>query len=167
MDFATSTGHAVRDAADRTAIRAVIDLYFYGLDARDQAALTACFTPDARVRYQIGTALEFTREGNEVIGKHFYTSSMTRDVTTHMGASVVIAIDGDRARAVTNAMANVVQGDAILVRGLRYEDDLVRHGGSWRIAERRHYPLWQHDAVSKQPDMPGYAELLKAGTGGA
>ena len=28
-------------------IRAVVERYFYGLDARDAQALSACFTPDA------------------------------------------------------------------------------------------------------------------------
>lgn len=162
MDFASSAATAVRDAADHTAIRAVIDLYFYGLDGRDRAALAACFTKDAHVRYQIGTELEFTRDGNEVIASHFHGSMMRQTVTTHMGASVVIAIDGDRARAVTNAMANVIQGDRALIRGLRYEDELVREGGGWRIAERRHYPLWQHEAEARKPVIPGYAESLKA-----
>ena len=40
-------------------IRAVVERYFYGLDARDAQALSACFTPDAYYEANTG-AVSYT-----------------------------------------------------------------------------------------------------------
>jgi hypothetical protein len=47
-----------------------------------------------------------------------------------------------------------IDGGQVLVRGLRYDDRLVREDGAWRIASRRHNPLWQYETVSVLPRVP-------------
>jgi hypothetical protein len=55
------------------------------------------------------------------------------------------------------AVAHLIEGVAgpghVMVRGLRYEDRLVRQADGWRIAHRIHRSLWQYDAEAVSPDL--------------
>jgi hypothetical protein len=42
----------------------------------------------------------------------------------------------------------------VLVRGLRYDDRLLRENGEWRIEARRHNPLWQYETRCVPPRVP-------------
>jgi SnoaL-like domain len=65
--------------------------------------------------------------------------------STHWIANQLAAFDGDLATLRTFAVA--VLADAhqprIRVRGLEYDDDVIRTSEGWRITHRRHRATWQ------------------------
>lgn len=154
-DITSDDVHALRKLLDQTAIRDVIGLYFYGLDRRDFVALAACFTSDANGEYFGGKTV--------LVGRDAIIEAL-RPITqfkfsTHLIGNMTIKVDGDRAKADTNAVAFlVVDNDGgkgrILVRGLRYLDDLVQGPDGWRISHRVHIPNWQYEAASVPPAVP-------------
>jgi len=42
----------------------------------------------------------------------------------------------------------------IIVRGLRYRDQVVRLKEGWRISALEHGPLWQFEALATAPSIP-------------
>ena len=146
---------AVRQTLDQAAIRDVIGLYFYGLDRRDFTVFTDCFTPDAYGEYDGGKAVHRGREAiiTALRGISQFKSS------SHLASSMMIKVDGDRAKADTYAVAFLLTDNEegkgrILVRGLQYLDDFVHRPEGWRIAHRVHIPVWQYEATSVPPSLP-------------
>jgi hypothetical protein len=95
------------------------------------------------------------------------SSAAAGGYTSHAVASQQITLDGGLAHADTFVVAHLVEGavagpGAILVRGLRYTDDLVRTEEGWRIAHRRHHSLWQYEAKAVSPDLSKRSPVLGA-----
>ena len=84
-----------------------------------------------------------------------FLSGPRPSASTHALGNIDIAIEGDRARSVINAVVHVLTapGGTVLNRGLRYTDTWVRQGGRWLIAERIHKLRWHYDHPAK--DAPG------------
>ena len=68
-------------------------------------------------------------------------------MSTHLLGGVVLEPAGDAVAARSTVVAYLVRGGAVRVRGLRYQDRLVREGGEWVIADRVHSLSW----MSKVP----------------
>lgn len=140
---------------DRTAIRSTLEAYFSAVDRRDWGAYGQCFAKEAHVEFTHGEAQRVV--GREVIVQRAEQRA-NRPVSNHLLSNTHIVVTGDRATAVTHAIAHLVvprkDGDKIVVRGIVYDDELVRAGaGRWEITRRAHRPLWQFDA----PALPlGY-----------
>jgi hypothetical protein len=154
-DFSSDDVRALLKLLDQTAIRDVIGQYFSGLDRRDFAALTACFTSDAHGEYDGGKTVHV---GREAIIKALQGITQFK-FSTHLIGSMMIELNGDRAKADTHGIAFLVVDDSggkgrILVRGLRYLDDLVQGPEGWRISHRVHIPIWQYEAASVPPALP-------------
>ncbi len=133
---------------DRIAIHHTLEAYFSSVDRRDWAAYGLCFTDDARVEFNRGDAQIVI--GRDAIVKRA-EQRRDRPVSNHLLSNTHISIAGDRATAVTHAIAHLVvpdgEGTKIVVRGLVYEDELVAEADrTWRIAKRAHRPLWQYEA---------------------
>ena len=118
--------------------------YRYGLalDSRDWPALAACFTPDARAHY---TGLP-SAAGYQAIEDTCRAVLTPLSATQHLISNVVVRPDGDKARASCYLQAQHVRtgtegGDNFIIAG-RYDDELVRTPGGWRISERRLDILW-------------------------
>ena len=133
----------LREQNDRIAITDVINRYGTAIDAGDDEALAACFTPDAVVRY--GGGREF--RGGQAVAE--FVRGMTTDLVAqqHLLANHEIALDGDRATATTYLHATQIEGEeaggGIIVTGGVYRDALVRTPAGWRIAERELRGLWR------------------------
>jgi 3-phenylpropionate/cinnamic acid dioxygenase small subunit len=135
---------------DRQQIYNVLVRYAEGIDRRDFDAVATCFTVDADASYGgksvgpgVGAILEFLRHGVE--------SSLA---STHLVGNLQIEIDGDRATSVSAVIAvHVVdraeEGTRVLIRGLRYHDQLKRVDSGWRIAERVHEQRWMADCAGQ------------------
>jgi ketosteroid isomerase-like protein len=115
---------------------------------------------EAKGRFFSADAVMYHGDGQEVRGVEAL-SATARDVvgqfvTTHSFANTDIVVHGDEAEAVTHAIAHVVVdgGRRLLVRGLRYEDRLALTASGWRITQRRHQVLWQHEALTVDPRSP-------------
>ena len=136
---------------DKASILEVLERYWYGLDDGDVEAAVSVFTEDAG--YGTWKGLEEIRIA---VGR-------VSELRAHHSArgNSRIDLDGDRAHAVSFVVTvNVEDHDGhelVLVRGLRYTDDLVRTAAGWRIATRRgesggpHDDTWQFEAASVPP----------------
>jgi ketosteroid isomerase-like protein len=140
-----------REPEQQFRIRSVIERYFNAVDRRDWELLAACFTEDVVFEFNLDTAIEV--RGRKALIERM--AAMPKPAASnHALSSTSILVDGDSATAVTFATASVVldriDGGQVLVRGLRYDDTLVRMEGVWRIAQRRHLPVWQYETVSSR-----------------
>lgn len=136
---------------DELAVRRVMDRYLAALDRRDFDGIAACFTDDAPIVYLNG---QVSVVGGRALGDYlrFVTNF---SASNHTVSSFSVEIDGAHASLDTLAVAILVEGGAdtgrILVRGIHYEDWLVRHDDRWLIERRNHGATWQYeaDAVSR------------------
>ena len=138
---------------DQVAIREVIDLYFSSVDRKDFAALTSCFTPEAQGEYDAGRAVYL---GGKAIVEALKGIVAQFKFSCHMIANEMIKVDGDHAKTDLRAVSIVVpngEGDKgrVLVRGLRYFDDLVRKPEGWQISHLVHIPEWQYESALLPP----------------
>ena len=141
---------------DQQRVRNVLERYLYAVDSRDEKALASCFTADAKAHYHKGYATEVFLQRNTEIAKFLLDRTSVYSSTNHLTSNASITIDGDRANAITHAIAHVITSSdgRVLVRGLRYIDELVRAADGWSIQSRVHVPLWQYEAASVPPAIP-------------
>jgi hypothetical protein len=131
---------------ERLRVRETIERYFFGVDAKDEEALVRCFTDEARAEYHRMTPEENIISGGLSIAKDVYSNCSQFTCSNHSVSNFVVDINPDGANANTFAIAHVILGTKALLRGLRYQDHLVRDLDGWRIARRIHTPLWQIEA---------------------
>lgn len=134
---------AVQDLIDRSAIQGLLVRYAHAVDRRDLTTVAECFTQDASYKGSLG-------EGTIQAALAALRDRMERyESTMHLLGNQLIEIDGDRARSETYAIAHHrtnANGDLrLLVVGVRYEDDLVRHEGRWLIRHRVVHMEWERD----------------------
>ena len=136
-------------------VRTVLERYFNAIDRRDYTLLATCFTEDVEFEFNLDTKIAVS--GRDALIARM--SAIGRPAaSSHALSNTGVTIDGDEAEAVTFAVVHVVmgvEGGKVLVRGIRYDDRLVRRDGVWRIASRKHNPLWQYETVSMSPRVPG------------
>lgn len=142
------------EAIEKTRVREVLENYFQGLDAREEDRLAACFTVDAVATHHSGSDTEFTLSGGAAIAHYFCALMPTFTATTHACCNSVIQLNTDTATASTFAIAHVIDGKRVRVRGLRYIDELVQDSRQWRIKKRTHIQLWQYEADAVKPFLP-------------
>jgi 3-phenylpropionate/cinnamic acid dioxygenase small subunit len=142
-----TTAEAVREITDRAAIQDVMLRYARGVDRRDLDLVAACFLPDASYEGALasGTIAEALIRLRDRMARY--------DSTMHFIGNQLIEINGDTASSETYAVAYhrlIDQGNAKLFTvGVRYLDELVRDGNSWRIRRRVVKMEWQRsDALS-------------------
>ena len=135
----------------RDEILDVIATYAQAVDDRDIERIVGCFTTDGRIEFEGG---KLTGVGHDGIRQAFETA-FTRpaltppEASTHLMANTLVTVEGDAARAETQAVAFLASGalGTVTTRGLRYSDGLRRDAGGWRIAHRVHRSLWQTEAL--------------------
>ena len=155
MDLNASDDPAsLKACVAKAAVREVLEDYFHGLDAREEARLAACFTEDAVATHHSGSDTELTLLGGKAIAGYFCGLLSTFTATNHTLSNSVIRVTGDTATADTFAIAHVVIDDRVRVRGIKYIDELVRVSQQWRICKRTHIQLWQYEAAAVKPFLP-------------
>jgi len=142
------TSISAEEAADRLAIRELVDAYAHRADRRDAKGQKALFTEDTRfVVYMAGEGTEPTDDlrGREALTPVFENLN-AYEVTTHFNGQSTVALDGDRATGETYCLAHHVYSTdgerELMVASLRYRDTFVKAGGAWRFGERRLYVDW-------------------------
>jgi hypothetical protein len=139
---------AEQSLADR---QAVVDLgvrYTMALDSRDWPLLRSCFVDEATVVYE-GLA---ECDGVDAVVRVCRAALEPLDASQHMVTNFVVTLDADRATMTSYVHAQHVRADApggttYVVAG-RYEDELVRTEGGWRIARRRFSPVWTQGNIA-------------------
>ena len=138
-----------QEAADRLAIRELVEAYAHGADRRDAKGQMALFTVDARFKvYMDAKNPTPTQElhSREALAPVFADLNKY-DATTHfVGQSTIYTLTDNRAIGEIYCMAHHVTVDKgtrrLMVASLRYHDTLAKLDGSWLFAERLLYVDW-------------------------
>ena len=136
-------------AADRLAIRELIDAYAHCADRRDAAGQMALFTHDSHfVVYMDATLDEPTQDlrGRAALAPVFDTLN-TYVTTTHFNGQSTVVLNGERATGESYCLAHHLSvGEdgrrTMMIAALRYLDELVKQDGVWLFAERRLMVDW-------------------------
>jgi len=140
------------EAADRIAIRELVEAYAHCADRRDAAGQMALFTADTHfVVYMNAKDPSPSQELNsrEALAPVFAALNQY-DATTHfVGQSTVFTLTADRAAGEAYCLAHhvTVEGGKrrLMLASLRYYDSFVKRDGSWLFAERLLYVDWQEE----------------------
>jgi ketosteroid isomerase-like protein len=142
------------EAADRLAIRELIEAYAHCADRRDAKGQMALFTDDTHfVVYMNARDPKPSQElhSREALAPVF--ADLNRYVaTTHfVGQSTISTLSSDQANGEAYCLAHhVTETDGkrrLMVASLRYYDTFVKKDGSWLFAERRLYVDWIDERV--------------------
>ena len=137
------------EAADRLAIRELIEAYAHCADRRDAKGQMSLFTADTHfVVYMNAKDPTPSQElrSREALAPVFADLNKY-DATTHfVGQSTIFALTNDRATGEAYCLAHHVTLDGgkrrLMVASLRYLDTFVKIDGAWLFAERRLYVDW-------------------------
>jgi ketosteroid isomerase-like protein len=137
------------EAADRLAIRELIEAYAHSADRRDTTGQMALFTEDTHfVVYMNAKDPKPSQElhSREALAPVF-AELKKYDATTHfVGQSTILTLASDHATGEAYCLAHhvTVTGDkrSLMVASLRYNDTFVRIDGTWLFAERLLYVDW-------------------------
>jgi hypothetical protein len=140
---------STNEAADRLAIRELVEAYAYCADRRDGKGQMALFTKDTHfVVYMNAKDPTPSQElhSREALAPVFADLNQY-DATTHfVGQSTIFALTGERATGEAYCLAHhvTVEGGKrrLMVASLRYLDTFVKMDGEWLFSERRLYVDW-------------------------
>jgi hypothetical protein len=116
---------------DRLAITELIALHGHHADSGDLDRMTALFTED--VVYDVTAAGGALIEGRAALKQAAIDLGDGNPLAHHVTNTVVTAGDGERAHAVSKAIAVLADGRC---GSATYEDELVRDGAGWLIRHR-------------------------------
>src|SRR5258705_13033323 len=133
-----------QEAADRLAIRELVEAYALCADRRDAKGQMALFTSDTHfVVYMNAKDPTPSQElhSREELAPVFADLNQY-DATTHfVGQSTIFKLTGDRATGQAYCLAHHVTVDGgkrrLMVASLRYLDTFVKMDGAWLFSERR------------------------------
>ena len=139
---------APQEAADRLAIRELIDAYAHCADRRDAKGQMALFTADtAFYVFMDGRSPEptYVLHRREALAAVFEDLNQYQ-ATTHFNGQSTIRLDGDRATGESYCIAHhlTVEGEkrTLMIASLRYLDQFVKQDGTWLFAERKLLVDW-------------------------
>src|ERR1700693_2742909 len=144
------------EAADRLAIRELVEAYAHCADRRDAKGQMALFTPDTHfVVYMNAKDPTPSQElhSREALAPVFAALNKYEATTHFVGQSTIFTLTKDRVTGEAYCLAHhvTVDGDKrrLMVASLRYLDTFVKVDGTWLFAERLLYVDWlEHRALS-------------------
>src|SRR6201984_2937623 len=137
------------EAADRLAIRELVEAYAHCADRRDAAGQMALHTAAATCGVYMnpkGPNPPQELNSREALAPVFAALNQY-DATTHfVGQSTVFELTADRATGEAYCLAHHVTVEGakrrLMLASLRYYDTFVKRDGSWLFAERLLYVDW-------------------------
>jgi hypothetical protein len=138
----------LEEAADRVAIRELIDAYAHCADRRDAHGQMALFTADTHfVVYMDARSSEPSMELQSRAELTPVFDDLNRYVeTTHFNGQSTVTISGTAATGESYCLAHhvSVEGEerTIMIASIRYEDKFTKLDGTWLFSERRLYVDW-------------------------
>jgi len=140
------------EAADRLAIRELVEAYAHCADRRDAKNQMALFAEEAHfVVYMNAKDPTPSQEQHspEALAPVFAELNKY-DATTHfVGQSTIFTLTPDRATGEAYCLAHHVTVDGgkrrLMVASLRYLDTFVKINGAWLFSERRLYVDWMEE----------------------
>src|SRR5258707_6431132 len=137
------------EAADRLAIRELVEAYAHCADRRDANGQMSLFTADTHfVVYMKAKDPKPSQElhSREALAPVFADLNKYAATMHFVGQSTILSLTSDRGTGEAYCLAHhlTVDGDKrrLLVAALRYSDIFVKKGGAWLFAERRLYVDW-------------------------
>jgi ketosteroid isomerase-like protein len=134
---------SLAEAADRLAIRELIDAYADRADRRDVGELLALFTEDAEL-------VVFANSRNPEPTQRFrgraalapiFDQLKNYQATMHFNGQSTTTLDGLRASAVTDCLVHELSVDdtahTLMIVAIRYLDSMVKRDGRWLIRQRQ------------------------------
>jgi ketosteroid isomerase-like protein len=136
------------EAADRLAIRELVDAYAHCADRRDANGQMALFTPDTHfVVYMDAKSAVPSQDlhGRESLAPVFENLNNYK-VTTHFNGQSTVQLDGSRATGVSYCLAHHVTAqdgkESLMVASIRYLDRFAKQKDRWYFAERKLMVDW-------------------------
>jgi hypothetical protein len=140
---------SISEAADRLAIRELIEAYAHCADRRDAKGQMALFTADTHfVVYMIAKDPKPSQElhSREALAPVFAELNQYQATTHFVGQSTIFSLTRDRATGEAYCLAHHVTVNGgkrrLMVASLRYNDTFVKMDGGWLFAERLLYVDW-------------------------
>jgi ketosteroid isomerase-like protein len=137
------------EAADRLAIRELVEAYAHCADRRDAKGQMALFAEDTHFVVYMNA-----KDPKPSMDLHVrdalapvFADLNKYDTTTHfVGQSTIFTLTGDRATGEAYCLAHHVTLDGgkrrIMIASLRYYDTFLKTDGAWLFAERQLYVDW-------------------------
>ena len=137
------------EAADRLAIRELIEAYAHCADRRDAKGQLSLFTPDTH--FVVYMNAKDPRPSQELHSREalapVFAELNKYDATTHfVGQSTIFTLTEDRGTGEAYCLAHHVTVDGekrrLMIASLRYLDTFVKIDDAWLFSERRLYVDW-------------------------
>ena len=145
------------EAADRLAIRELVDAYAHCADRRDAAGQMALFTEDTR--FLVFMDARSDQPTQELHGRQslapVFDNLNTYAVTTHFNGQSTVEVDGERATGesycIAHHLSDVDGKRTLMIASIRYLDEFAKQAdGSWLFAQRKLMVDW----TETRPSMP-------------
>ncbi|HJY88865.1 MAG TPA: nuclear transport factor 2 family protein [Candidatus Acidoferrum sp.] len=140
---------SLAEAADRLAIRELVEAYAHCADRRDANGQMSLFTPDTRfVVYMNAKDPTPSQElhSRETLAPVFADLNKYAATMHFVGQSTILTLTADRGTGEAYCLAHhlTIEGEKrqLMIAALRYCDMLVKVDGSWLFAERLLYVDW-------------------------
>src|ERR1700732_490131 len=137
------------EAADRLAIRELVEAYAHCADRRDAKGQMSLFTPDTHfVVYMNAKDPKPSQElhSREALAPVFADLNKYAATMHFVGQSTILTLTGDRATGEAYTMAHHLTIDGgkrrLMIAALRYYDTFAKIDGAWLFAERLLYVDW-------------------------
>jgi hypothetical protein len=137
------------EAADRLAIRELVEAYSHCADRRDAKGQMALFTEDTDfVVYMNAKDPKPSQElhSREALAPVFADLNQYAATMHILGQTTILTLTRDRATGETYCMPHhlTVSGEKrkLMIAALRYTDQFVKVDGAWLFSERRLYVDW-------------------------
>jgi ketosteroid isomerase-like protein len=142
------------EAADRLAIRELVEAYAHCADRRDAKGQMALFTTDTHfVVYMNAKDPNPSQElrSREQLAPVFADLNKYAATMHFVGQSTILTLTADRATGEAYTLAHhlTIEGEKrqLMIAALRYYDTLVKMDGEWLFAERLLYVDWIEERV--------------------
>src|ERR1700747_1515772 len=141
-----------KEAADRLAIRELVEAYAHCADRRDAKGQMSLFTEDTH--FVVYMNAKDPTPSQELHSREALASVFAElnkyDATTHfVGQSTIFTLTDDRGTGETYCLAHhvTVEGKKrrLMVASLRSLDAFVKIDGAWLFSERRLYVDWMEE----------------------
>jgi hypothetical protein len=147
--MSTHVSISSKEAADRLAIRELVEAYAHCADRRDAIGQMSLFTVDTHfVVYMDAKSPMPTQElhSRAELAPVFAELNKYAATTHFVGQSSIFTLSDNRSTGETYCLAHHVTVDGekrrLMVASLRYNDSFIKIDGAWRFSERLLYVNW-------------------------
>ena len=146
---------SITEAADRLAIRELIEAYAHCADRRDPKGQMALFTADTHFVVYMNAkdpTPSMELHSRDALAPVFADLNKYEATTHFVGQSTTCTLTDDRGTGETYCLAHHVTLDGgkrrLMIASLRYLDKFVKMDGVWLFAERRLYVDWMEERAA-------------------